>query len=68
MLPCDVVFGEREAVFFIPPSLVEPIATAFETSEARYQWIKKKFDERQYRPSEIYSRPNDPALVKEMED
>jgi regulator of RNase E activity RraA len=68
VLPGDVVFGDRDAVFFIPPSLVEPIVNAFETTEARYEWIKKKFDERKYKSSKIYSRPNDPALVKEMED
>jgi len=68
VLPGDIVFGDRDAVFFIPPHLVESIVTSFETTEARYEWIKKKFDERKYKSSEIYGRPRDPALVKEMED
>jgi regulator of RNase E activity RraA len=68
VVPGDVVFGDRDAVFFIPPELVEKIVTSFESTEARFEWIKKKFDERKYKSSEIYGRPRDPALLKEMEE
>lgn len=68
VMPGDVVFGDRDAVFFIPPQLVEPIVTSFESTEARFEWIKKKFDERKYKSSEIYGRPRDPELLKEMEE
>lgn len=68
VIPGDVVFGDRDAVFFIPPHLVEGIVKSFESTEARFEWIKKKFDEKKYKSSEIYGRPKDPALIKEMED
>ncbi len=68
VMPGDVVFGNGEATFFIPPSLVENIVTSFESTQARFEWIKKKFDERKYKSSEIYGRPRDPALLKEMEE
>jgi regulator of RNase E activity RraA len=68
VMPGDVVFGDRDAVFFIPPHLVEDIVTSFESTQARFEWIKKKFDEGKYKSSEIYGRPRDPALVKEMEE
>jgi regulator of RNase E activity RraA len=68
VMPGDVVFGDRDAVFFIPPHLVEQIVKSFESTQSRFEWIKKKFDEKKYKSSEIYGRPRDPALVKEMED
>ena len=68
VIPGDVVFGDRDALLFIPPHLVEDIVTSFESTQARFEWIKKKFDEKKYKSSEIYGRPKDPALAKEMED
>jgi 4-hydroxy-4-methyl-2-oxoglutarate aldolase len=68
VMPGDVVFGDRDAVFFLPPQLVEQVVKSFESTEARFEWIKKKFDERKYKSSEIYGRPRDPQLVKEMEE
>ena len=68
VMPGDVVFGDRDAVFFIPPHLVEQIVTSFENTQSRFEWIKKKFDEGKYKSSEIYGRPRDPALLKEMEE
>jgi 4-hydroxy-4-methyl-2-oxoglutarate aldolase len=68
VMPGDIVFGDRDAVFFIPPHLVEPIVNSFESTQARFEWIKKKFDEGKYKSSEIYGRPRDPQLLKEMEE
>jgi hypothetical protein len=31
-------------------------------------WTKKKFDEGKYKSTEIYSRPRDPALLREYDD
>lgn len=67
-MPGDVVFGDGESLLFIPPSLVGDIVTSFEKTQSRFEWIKKKFDERKYKSSEIYGQPRDPALRKEMED
>ena len=68
VMPGDVVFGDQEQLLFIPPQLVQEIVTSFESTQSRFEWIKKKFDEKKYKSSEIYGRPRDPALLKEMEE
>jgi regulator of RNase E activity RraA len=68
VLPGDVVLGDREGVFFIPPHLVEDIVEQAEITHIHDVWTKKKFDEGKYKSSEIYGRPSDPALIKEYED
>ena len=68
VMPGDVVFGDREGLLFIPPHLVQQIVTSFESTQARFEWIKKKFGEGKYKSSDIYGRPSDPALIKEMEE
>lgn len=68
VMPGDVVFGDRDGLLFIPPPLVEKIVAGFESTQARFEWIKKKFDEGKWKSSDIYGRPKDPALIKEMEE
>lgn len=68
VMPGDVVFGDRDGVLFVPPALVGSIVAGFEATQARYEWIKKKFDEGKWKSSDIYGRPKDPALIQEMEE
>jgi regulator of RNase E activity RraA len=68
VIPGDVVLGDREGVFFIPPHLVEEIVDTAEITHIHDVWTKKKFDEGKYKSTEIYGRPSDPALIKEYED
>lgn len=68
VLPGDVVFGDREGVYFIPPHMVKEIVDQAEITHIHDEWTKKKFDEGKYKSSEIYSTPRDPALVKEYEE
>jgi 4-hydroxy-4-methyl-2-oxoglutarate aldolase len=68
VMPGDVVFGDAGALLFIPPQFVPDIVANFESTQSRFEWIKKKFDERKYKSSEIYGRPRDPELIKEMEE
>lgn len=67
VMPGDVVLGDREGVYFIPPHLVQDIVDEAEITHVHDEWTKKKFDERKYKSSEIYGRPTDPALIKEYE-
>src|SRR2546423_14528725 len=67
VMPGDVVLGDEEGLFFIPPHLVQPAIDAAESTMARDEWIKKKMDLRQYKSSELYG-VRDPALLKEMEE
>jgi len=68
VMPGDVVLGDGEGIFFIPPHLVKPVVDAAEVSHLRDEWIKRKFDTGKYKSSEIYGRPRDPALLKEYEE
>lgn len=66
--PGDLVFGDREGVYFVPPSLVETILERADVTRVHDEWTKKKFDEGRYKSSEIYGSPTDPALKKEYEE
>ena len=66
--PGDLVFGDREGVYFVPPSLVETILDQADVTHIHDEWTKKKFDEGKYKSQEIYGSPTDPALKKEYED
>jgi regulator of RNase E activity RraA len=68
VMPGDVVFGDREGVSFIPPHLVQEIVDAAQSTHIHDEWTKMKFDEGKYKSTDIYSRPRDPALIKEYED
>jgi 4-hydroxy-4-methyl-2-oxoglutarate aldolase len=68
VMPGDVVFGDAEGVYFIPPSLVEQVVDNADVIHIHDEWTRKKFDEGKYKSSEIYGTPKDPALLKEYED
>lgn len=68
VMPGDVVLGDEEGLFFIPPHLVKPVVEAAETTQIRDAWTKSKFDTGKYKSSEIYGRPRDPELLKEYEE
>jgi regulator of RNase E activity RraA len=67
-MPGDVVLGDEEGLFFIPPHLVKASIDAAQSTMARDEWIKSKMDLRKYKSSELYGRPSDPALAKELEE
>jgi 4-hydroxy-4-methyl-2-oxoglutarate aldolase len=68
VLPGDVVLGDREGVYFIPPHLVKDIVDAADITHIHDEWTRLKFNEGKYKSSEIYGSPRDPALIKEYED
>ena len=63
--PGDLVFGDREGVYFIPPSLVQAVLDRADETHIHDEWTKQKFDEGKYKSQEIYGSPRDPALKKE---
>ena len=67
VMPGDLVVGDREGVYFVPPALVEEIVNRADETRIHDEWTKKKFDEGKYKSSEIYGSPRDPALKKEYE-
>jgi 4-hydroxy-4-methyl-2-oxoglutarate aldolase len=68
VMPGDLVVGDREGVYFIPPQFVREILDKADITHIHDEWTKKKFAEGKYKSSEIYSSPTDPKLKKEYQD
>lgn len=68
VMPGDVVFGDREGVYFIPPHLVEAVVTKAITTKIHDEWTKAKFMTGKYKSSDLYPSPTVPALKKEYEE
>ena len=68
VMPGDVVLGDREGVNFIPPHLVSEIIKLAEETHIHDEWTKDKFMTGKYKSTDLYSRPKDPALIKEYEE
>lgn len=67
VMPGDLVVGDREGVYFIPPALVTTVLDTADVTRIHDEWTKRKFDEGKYKSSEIYGSPRDPELKKEYE-
>jgi 4-hydroxy-4-methyl-2-oxoglutarate aldolase len=68
VMPGDLVVGDREGVYFIPPQFVKEVLDRADEIRIHDEWTKKKFDEGKYKSTEIYSSPKDPNLQKEYAD
>jgi 4-hydroxy-4-methyl-2-oxoglutarate aldolase len=68
VMPGDLVVGDREGVYFIPPQLVKEVLDRADETHIHDEWTKKKFDEGKYKSSEIYGSPSDPKLKQEYEE
>jgi 4-hydroxy-4-methyl-2-oxoglutarate aldolase len=68
VMPGDLVFGDSEGVYFIPPALVQQVLDNADVIHIHDEWTRMKFDEGKYKSSEIYGTPKDPALKKEYEE
>ena len=65
VMPGDLVFGDTEGVYFIPPALVQAVVDNSDEIHIHDEWTRMKFDEGKYKSSEIYGSPKDPALKAE---
>jgi 4-hydroxy-4-methyl-2-oxoglutarate aldolase len=68
VMPGDLVVGDREGVYFIPPQLVKETLDRADEIRIHDEWTKKKFDEGKYKSAEIYSTPKDPKLLEEYQE
>ena len=68
VMPGDVVLGDREGVYFIPPHLVQKVVDRAEETHIHDEWTKMKFLTGKYKSSELYPSPRDPELRKEYEE
>jgi 4-hydroxy-4-methyl-2-oxoglutarate aldolase len=68
VMPGDLVVGDREGVYFVPPQFVKEMLDKADETHIHDEWTKKKFSEGKYKSSEIYGSPSDPKLKQEYED
>jgi len=68
VMPGDVVFGDREGIYFIPPSLVKEVLDKADETHIHDEWTKMKLLTGKYKSSEIYPSPTDPELKKEYQE
>ena len=68
VMPGDLVFGDSEGVYFMPPALVQQVVDNADVIHIHDEWTRMKFDEGKYKSSEIYGSPRDPALKKEYDE
>ena len=65
VMPGDLVFGDREGIYFIPPHLAQPVLDNADVIHIHDEWTRMKFDTGKYKSAEIYGSPTDPALKQE---
>jgi 4-hydroxy-4-methyl-2-oxoglutarate aldolase len=68
VMPGDMVVGDREGVYFVPPQFVQEVLDKADETHIHDEWTKKKFAEEKYKSGEIYGSPSDPKLKQEYED
>ena len=68
VMPGDLVVGDREGVYFIPPQFVKETLDRADEIRIHDEWTKRKFDEGKYKSSDIYSTPKDPKLREEYQE
>ena len=68
VMPGDLVLGDSEGVYFIPPALVQQVVDNADVVHIHDEWTRKKFDEGKYKSRDIYGSPTDAALKKEYEE
>lgn len=68
VMPGDLVVGDREGVYFVPPQFVQEVLDKADETHIHDEWTKKKFAEGKYKSSEIYGSPSDPKLKQEYEE
>jgi regulator of RNase E activity RraA len=68
VMPGDVVFGDREGIYFIPPQLVQKVLAKADETHIHDDWTKMMLRTGKYKSSEIYGTPKDPKLKKEYDD
>ena len=68
VMPGDLVVGDREGVYFIPPQFVKEVLDHADEIHVHDEWTKKKFDEGKYKSSEIYGSPKRSQAEKEYRE
>jgi len=70
VMPGDVVFGDPEGVYFVPPHLVKDLVDEADVTHIHDEWTQEKFKHNngKYKSSDIYGSPRSPELKKEYQE
>jgi 4-hydroxy-4-methyl-2-oxoglutarate aldolase len=68
VMPGDLVVGDPEGLYFIPPQLVQQTVDNADIVHIHDEWTRKMFETGKYKSTEIYSTPKDPELKKEYDE
>jgi 4-hydroxy-4-methyl-2-oxoglutarate aldolase len=68
VMPGDVVFGDSEGIYFIPPKFVKEILDNAEELHVHDDWTQMMLKTGKYKSSDIYPSPRDPELKKAYEE
>ncbi len=68
VMPGDLVVGDREGVYFVPPQAVKQLLDRADEVHIHDEWTRMKFDEGKYKSGEIYGSPSDPKLKQEYQE
>ena len=68
VMPGDVVFGDSEGVYFIPPQFVKEIVENAEELHVHDEWTQMMLKTGKYKSSDIYPTPRDPALKQQYDE
>jgi 4-hydroxy-4-methyl-2-oxoglutarate aldolase len=68
VMPGDVVFGDREGIYFVPPHLVEQVVKNADDLHIHDEWTQMMLKTGKYKSSEIYPTPQDPELKRQYQE
>ncbi len=68
VVPGDVVFGDSEGLYFIPPQFVKEIVENAEELHVHDDWTQMMLKTGKYKSSDIYPSPRDPELKQAYEE
>lgn len=68
VMPGDVVYGDAEGLYFIPPQFVKEIVENAEELHVHDDWTQMMLKTGKYKSSDIYPSPRDPELKREYEE
>lgn len=68
VMPGDIVFGDREGLYFVPPQFVKEVIDRAEETHIHDEWTKEKLMSGKYKSIEVYGSPRTEELKKEYRE
>lgn len=68
VMPGDIVFGDSEGIYFIPPQFVKEIIENAEELHVHDEWTQMMLKTGKYRSSDSYPTPRDPELKRQYDE